>query len=143
MLCHLDQPGEDGIGIDRKHAGHGTDAQTLRQRAHRPHELLGRDALAMQRRTARLQKIPLPLAAITLARWGAVRMTIRTEIAPAHPAAIVAVRIGAEMLRGVHLAWPSPAGGDRRRWEGRWQSRWCLRRLLTGRTGGLTGETRK
>src|SRR5215813_9545437 len=70
-------------------------------------------------------------------------MTMRTEIAPAHPAAIVAVRIGAEMLRGVHLAWPSPAGGDRRRWEGRWQSRWCLRRLLTGRTGGLAGETRK
>src|SRR5262244_1036745 len=70
-------------------------------------------------------------------------MTMRTEIAPAHPAAIVAVRIGAEMLRGVHLAWPSPAGGDRRRWEGRWQSRWCLRRLLTGRTVGLMGETRK
>src|SRR5262249_61594193 len=70
-------------------------------------------------------------------------MTMRTEMAPAHPAARVAVRIGAEMLRGVHLAWPSPAGGDRRRWEGRWQSRWCRRRLLTGRTGGLTGETRK
>ena len=68
---------------------------------------------------------------------------MRTAIAPAQPAAIVAVRMGAEMLRGVHLAWPSPAGGDRRRWEGRWQSRWCLRHLLTGRTGGLTGETRK
>ena len=49
MLCHLDQPGENRVGIDLKHAGHGTDAQAFRQRAHRPHELLGRHALAMQR----------------------------------------------------------------------------------------------
>ena len=68
---------------------------------------------------------------------------MRTEIAPSHPASIVAVRIGTERLRGVHLTWPSPAGGDRRRWEGRWQSRWFLRRLRTGRTGGLVGKTRK
>src|SRR5438093_885440 len=46
------------------------------------------------------------------------------------------------MPRGVHLAWASPAGGDRRR-GGRWQSRWSLCRLLTGRTMRLPGETRK
>ena len=49
LVRHLDQPWQHGSGIDLKHAGHGTDAQTLRQRAHRPHQLLGRDARAMQR----------------------------------------------------------------------------------------------
>src|SRR3989442_12094170 len=69
-------------------------------------------------------------------------MTIGTEIAPSHPAAIVTVRIGAEMLRGLHLARPSPRGHDARwRATGRLG---CVRvSLLTGGTGGLAGEARK
>src|SRR2546425_11266949 len=50
--------------------------------------------------------------------WGLTngRKSVGTDIAPVHPAPIVAVGIGAEMLRGVHLAWASPAGGDQ--WRG-------------------------
>src|SRR2546428_457919 len=143
MVHHLDQPYKHGVGIDFEHPGDGADAQAFRQRAHRPHQLLGRDAFAMERRAVGLLEIALASRAVELPPRAAARMTIRTEIAPAHPASIVAVRMGAAMLRGVHLAWPSPAGSDRRRGEGGGQSRWFLRRLRTGRTVGLACETRK
>ena len=31
MVGHLQQPGQHGVGIDRKHPGHGADAQAFRQ----------------------------------------------------------------------------------------------------------------
>jgi len=138
-----DQPLQHRVGIDLEHPGDRAEAHAFRQRAHRPYQQVGRDALAIQRRATRLQKIRLTLAAIQLSPRAAARMTMRTEIAPSPPAALVAGRSGTERLRGVQLTWPSPAGGDRRRWEGRWQSRWCLRRLRTGRTGGLVSQARK
>src|SRR5215468_4303643 len=96
----------------------------------------------MKRCTMGLQNIPLTLAAIQLSPRATVGMTIRTEIAEPHPTPIRTVRIGAELLRGVHLAWASPPGGDRR-WRWRWQRHGFLRRLLTGGTAGLAGEARK
>src|SRR5215468_4017856 len=69
-------------------------------------------------------------------------MTIRTEIAPSHPASIVAVRIGAEMLRGVHLARPSPRGHNAG-WRAPGRLGAVRVALLTGSTGGLAGEARK
>src|SRR5262249_43453250 len=83
------------------------------------------------------------LAAIQLSPRATVGMTIRTEIAEPHPTPIRTVRIGAELLRGVHVARASPTGGDRRwrRWQG--QRRGVLRRPLPGGTAGLAGEARK
>ena len=47
MLRDLDQPRQNGIGIDLEDPGDGADAQAFRQRAHRPPQLVGRDAFAM------------------------------------------------------------------------------------------------
>src|SRR5438128_7385436 len=70
------------------------------------------------------------------------RKSVGTDIAPVHPAPIVTGGIGAEMLRGVHLAWASPAGGDQ--WRGGWGwGLWVLGLLLTGRTVRLVDEARK
>src|SRR5436190_19782527 len=92
----------------------------------------------MKRCAMGLQHIPLTLAAIQLSPRATVGMTIRTEIAEPHPTPIRTVRIGAELLRGVHVARASPTGGDRR-----WRRRGFLRRLLTGGTAGRAGEARK
>src|SRR5882724_9717690 len=97
----------------------------------------------MQRRAMGFEKVAITGDAVQLPPGATARVAVRTDIASPKPAAIGTVGIRAEMLRGVHLTWPSPAGGDRRRWEGRWQSRWFLRRLRTGRTVGLACETRK
>jgi len=142
MLCHLDQPGENRVGIDRKHAGHGTDAQTLRQRAHRPHQLLGRDALAMQRGAVGLLEIAPAAAAMQLAPWSTVGMPIGTDIAQPHPAPIGTGGLRAEMRRRVHLARAATRGDDAGWWgAGRlWTRHSCLR---TGLAVGLVGEARK
>src|SRR5437773_699187 len=142
MLGDGNEPGQDRVGINLEDAGHSTDAQALRQGAHRPHQLFGRDALAMERRAVRLQKIALTGTAVQLAPGSTAGMPVGTEIAPVHPAPIVAVGIGAEMLCGVHLAWASPAGGNQR-WGGRWRDLWVLGHLLTGRTVRLVDEARK
>src|SRR5262249_30468872 len=97
----------------------------------------------MKRCTMGLQNIPLTLAAIQLSPRATVGMTIRTEIAEPHPTPIRTVRIGAELLRGVHLARASATGGDRRWRRGRWRRHGFLRRLLTGGTAGLAGQARK
>src|SRR2546430_4903555 len=97
----------------------------------------------MKRCAMGLQHRPLALAAIQLWPRATVGMTIRTEIAEPHPTPIRTVRIGAELLRGVHVARASPTGGNRRWRRGRWRRRGFLRRLLTGGTAGLAGEGRK
>src|SRR5499433_163758 len=91
----------------------------------------------------RLQHIPFTLAAIQLSPKAAAGMTIRTDIAESRPALIRTVRIGAEMLRGVHLARAAPGGGARRGWDRRRRGRRFLRRRLTGGTVGFTGEAGK
>src|SRR5881409_1128851 len=97
----------------------------------------------MKRCAMGLQHLPLTLAAIQLSPRATVGMTIRTEIAEPHPTPIRPVRIGAELLRGVHVARASPTGGNRRWRRWRWRRRGFLRRLLTGGTAGLAGEARK
>jgi hypothetical protein len=46
-------------------------------------------------------------------------MAIGTEIAPAHPAAIGTIRVGAEMVRGVDVATAPPRQDEARGWGGR------------------------
>src|SRR5712691_7868392 len=96
----------------------------------------------MQRRAVRLEKIALASRAVELPPGATTRMPVGAHVAPIHPAPIVAGGIGAELLRGVHLARASPAGEDRQR-GGRWQGLWGLGRLLTGRTVRLVDEARK
>ena len=127
---------EAGIGIDLKHAGHGTDTQTFRQRAHRPYQLLGRYALAMQGRAMGLLEIAITARAIQLAPRSTARMTIGTEIPQSHPALIGTVRMRAEMLRGIHLA-RSSSRGDHAGWPATGRLGCVLVGLLTGSTEGL------
>src|SRR5881409_2794568 len=77
-----------------------------------------------------------------LAPWSTAGMPIGAEIAEPHPALIRTVRIRAAMLRGVHLARPSPRGYDAG-WRTTGQLG-CVRvGLRTGGTGGRAGEARK
>src|SRR5882672_11554382 len=88
MVRHLDQPCKHGVGIDLEHPGDGADAQTFRQRAHRPHQLLGRDAFAMERRAVGLLEIALASRAVELPPGATTRMAVGTEIAQPYPAPI-------------------------------------------------------
>src|SRR5256712_9138514 len=142
MVRHLDQPCQHGVGIALEHPGDGADAQAFRQRAHRPHQLLGRDAFAMERRAVGLLEIALASRAVELQPGATTWMAVGTEIAQPRPAPIGTGGVRAELLRGVHLARASPAGDDRQ-WGGRWQGLWSLGRLLTGRTVRLVEEARK
>ena len=108
MLGHLDQPRQDGIGVDLEHAGHGTDAQTLRQRAHRPHQQVGRDAFAMQRGTMSFENVAIAGGTVELPPGATTGMAVRLEIPTASPPIIGTVRMGTEMLCGRHRAWAPP-----------------------------------
>jgi hypothetical protein len=41
VVCHLQRPGQDGIGVDLEHPSDGTDPQALGERSHRPDQHLG------------------------------------------------------------------------------------------------------
>src|SRR5438876_1542308 len=96
----------------------------------------------MKDRAMGLEEVALTTAAMQLAPGGAAGMTIGAEIAEPHPALIRPVRIRAEMLRGVHLARPSPRGHDAG-WRAPRRLGSVRVGLLTGGTGGLAGEARK
>src|SRR5215831_7331853 len=70
------------------------------------------------------------------------RKSIGTDIAQPDPAPIVAVGMGTEVARGLHLARPSPRGHDTG-WRAPGRLGAVLVALLTGGTGGLAGEARK
>jgi hypothetical protein len=81
MIRYLDQPRQDGIGIDLKDAGYGTNAQALSQRAHRPHQKVDRHTLAMQRGAMGLLEIAITARAMQLPPGAPTGMpcTIREE----------------------------------------------------------------
>jgi hypothetical protein len=142
MIRYLDQPGQDRVGIDCEHAGDGTNAQPFRQGAHRPYQPLGHHTLAMQRRAVGFLEVAATAGAMQLAPGTAVGVTVGAAIAEPHPALIRTGRIRAEMLRGLHLARPSPRG-DSAGWRATGRLGGVCVGLRTGGTGGLTGETRK
>src|SRR5262249_17213392 len=142
MIRNLDQPCQDRVRIDFEHPGDGADAQAFRQCAHRPHQLLGRDAFAMERRAVGLLEIALTSRAVELPPGATTRMAVGTEIAQPHPAPIGTVGLRAEMRRRVHLARAATRGHDAGWWSaGRLGS--VRVGLLRGGTGGLAGEARK
>src|SRR5260370_40706243 len=73
---------------------------------------------------------------------GAGGITIAAEIPEPQPALIRTVWIRAEMLRGLHLARPSPRGHDAG-WRATGWLGDVLVGLLTGGTRGPAGEARK
>src|SRR5262249_5426081 len=83
--------------------GHSPDAQAFRQHAHRPHQLLGRHALAMQGRAMGLLEVAATAGAMQLAPGAAVGMPIGRDITQPEPATIRTVGIGTEMPGGVDL----------------------------------------
>jgi len=76
VVRHLHQPLQHGIGVDLEDAGHSADAQAFRQRAHRPHQLFGRHALAMQRCAMRLLEVAATARAMQLSPGAAVGVTV-------------------------------------------------------------------
>src|SRR5256884_3105672 len=96
----------------------------------------------MQRRAMGLLEIATTARAMQLAPQSTAGMTVGRDIAQAEPATIRTGGTGTEMLRGIHLARPSPRGHDAG-W-GATGRLGCVRvGLLTGGTGGLAGEARK
>src|SRR5438128_6286307 len=89
-----------------------------------------------------LLEVAATAAAMQLAPGAVVGVTVGTDIAEPDPAPIGTGRMRTEMLRGLHLAWPSPRGH-----EAGWRAPGrlgCVRvSLLTGGTGGRAGEARK
>src|SRR5262249_4245791 len=130
------------MGIDLKHAGHGTEAQALGQRAHRPHQLVGCHTLAMQRGAVGLLAIAATATAMQLAPRATAGMPVGMNIAPPEPTAIATVGIGTAMARGVHLAAGS-AGGDDGGWWGAGGLRARRGGVRTRVARGLVGEARK
>src|SRR5713101_2419298 len=96
----------------------------------------------MKDRAMGLEEVALTTAAMQLAPGGAAGMTIGAESTEPHPALIRTVRIRAEMLRGLHLARPSPRGHDAG-WRATGWLGDVLVGLLTGGTRGPAGEARK
>jgi hypothetical protein len=142
VLGPLDQPRQDGIGVDLKHPGPGTHAPAFRQCAHRPHALRGRHALAMQRGARGFLEVAAPAHAMPLSPGTAVGMTVGTDMAQPAPAARAPGGSGTAMARGVHLAVASACGDD-----GGWRGAGGLRARRSGVrtrvTMGLVGEARK
>src|SRR3989449_3861763 len=96
----------------------------------------------MKDRAMGLEEVALTTTAMQLAPGGAAGMTIGAEITEPHPALIRTVRIRAEMLRGIHLARPSPRGHDAG-WRATGWLGYVLVGLLTGGTEGRAGKARK
>src|SRR5262245_631515 len=136
---HLDQPREHRIGVHLEHAGHGTNAQALRQRAHRPHQHVERNALAMQRGAVRVLEIFLAGDTLQLPPGSAIRMAIGADIAQAAPAIIRTGRIWAVLLLRIHRARTATRACEQRWWGyGGWLA--GFRGMLARFTKGLISE---
>src|SRR5262245_66423537 len=116
MLGDLDQPGEDRVGIDRKHAGDRANAKVFRQRPDGPYQLVRGDTFPMQWCAMRLKKIPVTGAARELAPGTATRMTVGRDMAQPAPAPIATIGIGTEMMRGVDVTAATSGRSRRRGW---------------------------
>src|SRR5262249_36573684 len=107
-----------------------------------PYDEVDRGTLAVKECTKGLEKVTTTDHTQQLPPGTAIGVAIGAEIAPAHPAAIDTVRVGAEMRGGVHLAAAPPRGHDTG-----WRSGRGLRMggasVLTGVAGRLGDEACK
>jgi hypothetical protein len=131
LLRCLDEPLQHGIGVHLEDPCRASDAQPFGQTGDDAYDEIDGCALAVQERAEGLEKIAATGDTQQLPPGTATRMAIGAEIAPAHPAPIGTVWVGAEMSGGVDLASASPRGHD-----ARWRGVGCLRVGVAGvRTG--------
>src|SRR5919108_4968978 len=142
MLGRLDQPGEHGVWVNLKDTSHGANAEAFGQRRHGPHQFVGCNAFAMQRRVMRLKKVAAAAAAMELPPGAAAGMAIRTDVAETGPATIAAIRVGTEMVRGGDLT-AAPSYKDELGWRGAGRLSAKVAVLLTGVTVRFPGESLK
>src|SRR5215831_18567261 len=117
LLCGLDQPAQDSIGIYLEHPRRASDAQPLGQTRDDTHDELQRGTLAVKDRAMGFREIALAGDALQLPPGLATGMPIGADIAAAQPAMVGTIRLWTEVRVGVDS--PSATSGitDDRRWE--------------------------
>jgi hypothetical protein len=142
LLCRLDQPPQHRVGGYLDHPCGAPDAQAPGHTGEHPYEQLRGHALAVEERAKSLQKGAATDDAQQLAPAPPVGMAVGTEIAPARPAPVPAIRMRAELGGRVDLA-----AAPSRRLKTRGRSCGGLRaggrRVRTGVTVRLVDEARK
>jgi len=116
LLGRLDEPLQHRVGVHLEHPRRATDTQALSQARDDTHDEVYRGALTVKDRAEGLQKLATTHSTPQLPPGTATGMAIGAEIAPAHPATIGTVRVGAEVRRGVDLA-AAPSRHDEARWR--------------------------
>src|SRR5262245_57675871 len=132
LLRGLDQPAQDGIGIDLEHPRRVSDAQPLGQTRDDTHDELHQGTLAVKDRAIGFREIALAGDALQLAPGLAAGMTVRADVAAAEPAMVGTIQLGTEVC--VHVDRPSATSSERD--HGRWRAAGrlasCLGPLRTG-----------
>src|SRR5262249_24764461 len=80
VLGGFHQPLEHRVRVDLEHAGRGTDAQALSQAREHAYDQFDRQAIAMQERAVRLQKVSLTSATVQLAPRATAWMAVSAEV---------------------------------------------------------------
>ena len=91
----FNEPWQDGVGINFAHPRGPTEAQAFSQACDDTYDAFDRGTLAMQERAEGLHEIALASGAVELTPGTTIGMTVGAEIAPAHPATLGTVRVGA------------------------------------------------
>ena len=97
LVCGLYQPSQHRVRVDLEHPRRAPDTYAFGQARQHTHHQLHRHTLTMKDGAEGLQKGAATGDAQQLAPGAPIGMAVGAEIAPAHPAAIGTIRIGAEM----------------------------------------------
>jgi len=142
LVSGLDQPLQDGIGIDLEHPRRAPDAQAFGQARDDPYNEVRRGPLPVKDGAEGLQKVAVTDDAQQLAPGTATGMAVGTEVTQPEPAAIATVRVRAEVGRGVDLTTASARHDDAWWWSGG-GSRAGIGGVRTGVAGRFVGESCK
>jgi len=116
LLCRFTAPLQDGVGGDLEDPCGAPDTSTLGQAHEDAHDEVDGGALAVKDRAESLEKRAATGDTPQLPPGTAARMAIGAAMAPAHPAPIGTVWVGAEMRGGIHLA-ATTSRHDEARWR--------------------------
>src|SRR5262249_32981692 len=98
------EPLQHRIRVHLKHPRRAPDAQAFGQACHRTHNEIDRDTLTIEERAEGLQKVAATGDAQQLPPAAPIGMADSTEIAPACPAPVPAIRVRTEMDGGIDRA---------------------------------------
>ena len=118
LVSGLDQPLQDGSGIDLEPPRRAPDAQAFGQARDDPYNEVRRGPLPVKDGAEGLQKVAVTDDAQQLAPGTATGMAVGTEVTQPEPAAIATVRVRAEVGRGVDLTTASARQDDAWWWSG-------------------------